>query len=56
MGIVLWVLAVVLAIMGVMQIIGGSLLWGIILLVLAAAIGPGGSFYAGRGTARRGVV
>lgn len=42
MGMVLWILAVVLAIFGIMQILGGALLWGIILLVLAAAIGPGG--------------
>jgi hypothetical protein len=42
MGTVLWIIAVVLAILGVMQIIGGNLLWGIVLLVLAAAVGPGG--------------
>lgn len=42
MGTVLWIIAVVLAILGVMQILQGALLWGIILLVLAAAVGPGG--------------
>lgn len=42
MGTVLWILAVILAIFGVIQILQGSLLWGIILLILAAAVGPGG--------------
>lgn len=42
MGTVLWILAVILAIVGVIQILQGQLLWGIILLVVAAAVGPGG--------------
>ena len=51
MGTVLWIIAVVLAILGVMQIINGALLWVIILLVLAAAVGPGGwSIFNRRGT------
>jgi hypothetical protein len=39
---VLWILAVVVAIIGIIVLISGSVLWGIILLVLAALIGPGG--------------
>ncbi|MGQ0678304.1 MAG: GPGG-motif small membrane protein [Actinomycetota bacterium] len=51
MGMLLWIAAVVLAIMGIVQIISGSFLWGIILLIVAAGIGPGGwSFYRGRST------
>lgn len=42
MGIVLWIIAVILAIWGVMQILAGQLIVGIILLILAAAVGPGG--------------
>ncbi|HVL51043.1 MAG TPA: GPGG-motif small membrane protein [Actinomycetota bacterium] len=42
MGMVLWILAVILAIFGVIQILNGALLWGIILLIIAAAVGPGG--------------
>ena len=38
----LWLLAVVLAIVGVIQILQGQLLLGIVLLVAAAAVGPGG--------------
>lgn len=42
----LWLIAVVVAIIGVIVLISGSVLWGIILLVLAALIGPGGySFF-----------
>jgi hypothetical protein len=39
---VLWILAVVVAVIGIIVLISGSVLWGIILLVLAALIGPGG--------------
>lgn len=42
MGGVLWLIAVVVAIIGVVQLFQGQILWGIILLVVAAAIGPGG--------------
>lgn len=51
MGFLLWIAAVVLAIYGVIQIFSGSILWGIILLILAAGIGPGGwSFFNRRPT------
>jgi drug/metabolite transporter (DMT)-like permease len=39
---VLWIIAVVIAIIGVIVLISGSVVWGIILLVLAALVGPGG--------------
>ena len=39
---VLWVLAVVIAVVGVVQLLQGQIVFGIILLVLAAAVGPGG--------------
>lgn len=39
---VLWVLAVILGIIGIIVLLQGSIIFGIILLVLAAAIGPGG--------------
>lgn len=46
MPIVLTVLAVILALWGITAIVQGAVLWGIILLVLACAVGPGGwSFY-----------
>jgi hypothetical protein len=50
MGTVLWILAVILAIVGIWQILQGQLLFGIILLIVAAAVGPGGwSIFRGRG-------
>ncbi|HWC66945.1 MAG TPA: GPGG-motif small membrane protein [Acidimicrobiales bacterium] len=39
---VLWIIAVIIAIIGVIVLISGSILWGIILLVIAALVGPGG--------------
>ena len=46
---VLWILAVILAIVGVVQILQGQLILGIILLVGAALVGPGGySIFRGR--------
>ena len=38
----LWVIAVVIAIIGIVQLLQGQLIFGIILLVVAAAVGPGG--------------
>lgn len=38
----LWIIAVVVAVIGVIVLISGSVVWGIILLILAALIGPGG--------------
>ncbi len=42
MGSVLWIVAVVLAIIGVIQLLQGQIILGIVLLVAAAAVGPGG--------------
>jgi Family of unknown function (DUF5699) len=39
---VLWIIAVIIAIVGVIVLISGSVVWGIILLVVAALVGPGG--------------
>jgi hypothetical protein len=39
---VLWVIAVIIAIVGIVQILQGQLILGIILLIVAAAVGPGG--------------
>ena len=39
---VLWVIAVIIAIIGIWQLITGEIILGIILLVVAAAVGPGG--------------
>jgi hypothetical protein len=39
---VLWVIAAILAIIGVVQLLQGQIIFGIILLIAAAAVGPGG--------------
>ena len=39
---ILWLLAVVLAIVGIVQLLQGQILLGVILLVVAALVGPGG--------------
>ncbi len=38
----LWVLAVILVIAGIFQLFKGQMLWGIILIVVGFAVGPGG--------------
>lgn len=49
MGSILWIIAVVVAVIGVIQLLQGQILLGIILLIVAAAIGPGGfSIFRGR--------
>lgn len=42
MGGVLWIIAVVLAVFGVVQLVQGQIILGIVLLIAAAAVGPGG--------------
>ncbi|MBP7930541.1 MAG: hypothetical protein KAZ88_09250 [Acidimicrobiia bacterium] len=44
----LWIAAVVLAIFGIMNLFDGAILWGVVLLLFAALIGPGGSVYVRR--------
>lgn len=41
-GTLLWVVAVVLAVVGVVQLLQGQLLFGIILIIGAFLVGPGG--------------
>ena len=46
---VLWLIAVVLAVVGIVQLIQGQIVLGIVLLVLACLVGPGGySVFRGR--------
>jgi hypothetical protein len=39
---ILWIIAAVLAIVGIVQLVQGQIIFGIILLVLACLVGPGG--------------
>ncbi|WP_222264952.1 MULTISPECIES: GPGG-motif small membrane protein [Modestobacter] len=38
----LWILAVVLVIAGIVAIVRGQMLWGIVLIVVGLLVGPGG--------------
>jgi hypothetical protein len=48
----LWLIAVAIAIAGVVQVLQGQLIFGLVLLVVACLVGPGGySVFRGRNTA-----
>jgi hypothetical protein len=38
----LWVIAVILVLAGIFQLFKGEILWGIVLIVVGFAVGPGG--------------
>ncbi len=42
MATILWIIAVVLVILGIVRIIQKDVLWGVILIVVGLLIGPGG--------------
>ena len=39
---VLWIIAAVIAVVGIVLLVSGSIVWGIVLLIVAALVGPGG--------------
>ncbi len=51
MGFILWLIAVALVIYGIVSLINGSILLGIILIIVGLAVGPGGwSIFNRRGS------
>lgn len=42
MSFLLWLAAVVLAILGIVKLLSGAIVLGIVLLIVAALVGPGG--------------
>lgn len=42
MALLLWILAVVLVVSGVLAIIRSQVLWGIVLIIVGLLVGPGG--------------
>jgi hypothetical protein len=42
MAFILWILAVVLVVAGIVSLVRGQLLWGIVLIVVGLLVGPGG--------------
>lgn len=49
MAFLLWILAVILVIVGIVQLFQGQIILGIVLIVVGFAVGPGGwSIWKGR--------
>jgi hypothetical protein len=49
MSLLLWIVAVILAVVGIVQLLQGQIILGIVLLVVACLVGPGGySIFRGR--------
>jgi hypothetical protein len=42
MGTLLWIIAAILVISGIVTLVRGQVLWGIVLIVLGLLVGPGG--------------
>ncbi|GAA1748853.1 GPGG-motif small membrane protein [Aeromicrobium alkaliterrae] len=42
MSLILWIIAVVLVVAGVLALLRKELLWGIVLIVVGLLVGPGG--------------
>ena len=42
MEFILWIIAVILVISGIVSLVRGAVLWGIVLIVLGLLVGPGG--------------
>ncbi len=42
MTFLLWILAVILVVSGIVTLIRGGVLWGIVLIVVGLLVGPGG--------------
>ena len=42
MDFVLWIIAVILVISGIVTLFRGAVLWGIVLIILGLLVGPGG--------------
>jgi hypothetical protein len=48
-NLLLWILAVILVVAGIVTLIGGSVIFGILLIVVGLLVGPGGvSIFARR--------
>lgn len=42
MELVLWILAVILVVSGIVTLVRGGILWGIVLIIVGLLVGPGG--------------
>ncbi len=39
---ILWILAVILVVAGIVSLIRGQILWGVVLIIVGLLVGPGG--------------
>jgi hypothetical protein len=42
MELLLWILAVILVVSGIVALIRGQILWGVVLVIVGLVVGPGG--------------
>lgn len=42
MEFILWILAVILVVSGIVALVRGEMLWGIVLIIVGLLVGPGG--------------
>ena len=42
MELLLWILAVILVVSGIVALIRGQVLWGVVLVIVGLVVGPGG--------------
>ena len=42
MAFILWLLAVILVIAGIVNLFRGAILWGVVLIIVGLLVGPGG--------------
>lgn len=42
MALILWIIAVVLVVSGIVSLVRGQMLWGVVLIIVGLLVGPGG--------------
>lgn len=42
MALILWIIAVVLVVSGIVTLVRGQVLWGVVLIIVGLLVGPGG--------------
>ena len=42
MAFILWIIAVILVVAGIVSLVRGAVLWGILLIIIGLLVGPGG--------------
>lgn len=42
MEFILWILAVILVVAGIVSLVRGEVLWGVVLIIVGLLVGPGG--------------